>query len=59
MHGRSREQRYTKLANWSYIATCVEAAAPMPVFGCGDVLSYEDYNLYQHTSQVAGIMVAR
>jgi len=33
IHGRSREQRYTKLADWSYIKCCVEAAKPMPIFG--------------------------
>ncbi len=43
LHGRSREQRYTRLADWEYVSRCVEAAAPMPLCGNGDVLSYEDY----------------
>lgn len=33
LHGRSREQRYTKLADWRYIEQCVAAASPMPLFG--------------------------
>ncbi|XP_003461153.1 tRNA-dihydrouridine(47) synthase [NAD(P)(+)]-like isoform X2 [Cavia porcellus] len=58
LHGRSREQRYTKLADWQYIGQCVEAASPMPLFGNGDILSYEDANRAKQTG-VAGIMIAR
>ncbi|XP_064428674.1 tRNA-dihydrouridine(47) synthase [NAD(P)(+)]-like isoform X2 [Mirounga angustirostris] len=58
LHGRSREQRYTRLADWEYIAQCVAAASPMPLFGNGDVLSYEDANRAMQTG-VAGVMIAR
>ncbi|EHB15113.1 tRNA-dihydrouridine synthase 3-like protein [Heterocephalus glaber] len=58
LHGRSREQRYTKLADWQYIQQCVEVASPMPLFGNGDILSYEDANRAKQTG-VAGIMIAR
>ncbi|XP_028340006.1 tRNA-dihydrouridine(47) synthase [NAD(P)(+)]-like isoform X3 [Physeter macrocephalus] len=58
LHGRSREQRYTKLADWQYIEQCVTAASPMPLFGNGDILSYEDANRAMQTG-VAGIMIAR
>ena len=54
VHGRSREQRYTKLSDWDYISKCVQAADPMPVFGNGDILSYEDYEAHVATSGVAG-----
>ena len=41
-HGRSKEARYTKLADWSYIDRCAQIAAPLPFCGNGDILSYED-----------------
>lgn len=33
LHGRSKEQRYTKLADWDYIDTCAKLASPVPLFG--------------------------
>lgn len=41
VHGRSRKQRYTKLANWSYIAR-VAPLTNLPVIGNGDIMSYDD-----------------
>ncbi|XP_044514419.1 tRNA-dihydrouridine(47) synthase [NAD(P)(+)]-like [Gracilinanus agilis] len=58
LHGRSREQRYTKGADWQYIQHCAEVACPMPLFGNGDILSYEDANRALQTG-VSGIMIAR
>ncbi|XP_015682378.1 tRNA-dihydrouridine(47) synthase [NAD(P)(+)]-like [Protobothrops mucrosquamatus] len=58
LHGRSREQRYTKMADWEYIAECVKVASPMPLFGNGDIFSFEDANRAM-TSGVSGIMIAR
>ncbi|KAJ1671180.1 tRNA-dihydrouridine synthase 3, partial [Spiromyces aspiralis] len=43
LHGRSRQQRYTKLADWDYVSQCRELTSAMPLFGNGDVLSWEDY----------------
>lgn len=43
LHGRSREQRYTKNANWKYIEECAAKVKNIPVIGNGDILSYEDY----------------
>ncbi|XP_040846708.1 tRNA-dihydrouridine(47) synthase [NAD(P)(+)]-like isoform X2 [Ochotona curzoniae] len=58
LHGRSREQRFTKLADWGYIKQCAVAASPMPLFGNGDILSYEDANRAMETG-VAGVMIGR
>uniref|UniRef100_A0A3B4BDF9 tRNA-dihydrouridine(47) synthase [NAD(P)(+)] n=1 Tax=Periophthalmus magnuspinnatus TaxID=409849 RepID=A0A3B4BDF9_9GOBI len=58
LHGRSREQRYTKLADWDYISSCAELASPIPLFGNGDILSYEDAMKARETG-VSGIMIAR
>ncbi|KAM8840721.1 tRNA-dihydrouridine(47) synthase [NAD(P)(+)]-like isoform 2-T2 [Spinachia spinachia] len=58
LHGRSREQRYTKSADWDYINTCSKLASPVPLFGNGDVLSYEDAMKARETG-VSGIMIAR
>ncbi|NXY52780.1 DUS3L synthase, partial [Callaeas wilsoni] len=58
LHGRSREQRYTRSADWEYIAECARVASPMPLFGNGDILSYEDANRAMQMG-VSGIMIAR
>ncbi|XP_009078351.1 PREDICTED: tRNA-dihydrouridine(47) synthase [NAD(P)(+)]-like, partial [Acanthisitta chloris] len=58
LHGRSREQRYTRSADWDYIAECARIATPMPLFGNGDILSYEDANRAMEMG-VSGIMIAR
>lgn len=58
LHGRSREQRYTRLADWDYINSCSKLASPVPLFGNGDILSYEDAMKARETG-VSGIMIAR
>ncbi|KAI2801514.1 tRNA-dihydrouridine(47) synthase [NAD(P)(+)]-like protein, partial [Blomia tropicalis] len=66
LHGRSREQRYTKLADWHYINECVNElnnasidSKPIPLFGSGDVMSHEEYYERMESSGVNGIMIAR
>ncbi|XP_066159076.1 tRNA-dihydrouridine(47) synthase [NAD(P)(+)]-like isoform X2 [Euwallacea fornicatus] len=60
VHGRSREQRYTKSADWAYIRQVAINAAPVPVFGCGDVLSFDDYaRVRKESPEVAGVMIGR
>ncbi|KAJ2801782.1 tRNA-dihydrouridine(47) synthase [NAD(P)(+)]-like protein [Coemansia guatemalensis] len=60
LHGRSRQQRYTKYADWEYIARCRQATGQIPLFGGGDVLSWEDYWDHLETQkQCDGVMIGR
>ncbi|KAI5121594.1 hypothetical protein M0805_009465 [Coniferiporia weirii] len=68
LHGRTRQQRYTKLADWDYIRECVDAVrareaeedlAPIPIFGGGDCFSSQGYWESVERGGVDGVMVAR
>ncbi|KAJ7510635.1 zinc finger dihydrouridine synthase [Mycena galericulata] len=68
LHGRTRQQRYTKLADWEYIKECVDAVRAreadedlprVPIFGGGDCFSSQDYWSCVEQSGVDGVMVAR
>ncbi|XP_063231043.1 tRNA-dihydrouridine(47) synthase [NAD(P)(+)]-like [Bacillus rossius redtenbacheri] len=60
IHGRSREQRYTRTADWDYIERCAALAGPTPVFGNGDILSHEDHQrVLARCPSVQGVMVGR
>ncbi len=59
VHGRTRQQRYSKLADWLYTDTCAKACDPIPLFGCGDILTYHDYNEHMTNSSISGCMIAR
>ncbi|EKX36292.1 hypothetical protein GUITHDRAFT_158684 [Guillardia theta CCMP2712] len=52
IHGRSRQQRYSRLANWEYIEE-------RPVIGNGDVLSWEDYEQHLQGGKVQTCMIGR
>ena len=60
LHGRSREQRYTRSANWDYISECglVAKNCDMQFYGNGDILSFEDYQKAL-TCNVDGVMFGR
>ncbi len=55
MHGRSRLQRYSKLANWDYVLQAAQAQDSgmrrIPVVGNGDIFSWEDWNERQQYMQ--------
>jgi tRNA-dihydrouridine synthase 3 len=59
LHGRSRQQRYTKLADWGYIAHCAHASA-LPLIGNGDGFSYEDLDTaLKAETGISSLMLAR
>jgi tRNA-dihydrouridine synthase 3 len=47
VHGRSRLQRYQRLANWEYISSVATSQSDeypkIPLIGNGDIFSFEDY----------------
>ncbi|XP_011306439.1 tRNA-dihydrouridine(47) synthase [NAD(P)(+)]-like [Fopius arisanus] len=60
VHGRSREQRYTRSADWEYIERCAAAASPIPVFGNGDILGFDDYLRVRETCpSIQGVTIGR
>lgn len=60
VHGRSRDQRYTKMADWNYVNKCAKLANPIPVFSSGDIMSYEEYeNSKVEFPDITGAMVGR
>jgi tRNA-dihydrouridine synthase 3 len=52
LHGRSRLQRYHRLANWDYILEASKSQDPtlplVPIIGNGDILSFEDWKEHAH-----------
>ncbi|MBI3928118.1 MAG: tRNA-dihydrouridine synthase family protein [Armatimonadetes bacterium] len=58
VHGRSREQRYTRAADWEAIARLVEQI-DTPVIGNGDILTYYEARHRWLHSGVTALMVGR
>ncbi|XP_057436718.1 tRNA-dihydrouridine(47) synthase [NAD(P)(+)]-like isoform X2 [Lotus japonicus] len=61
IHSRSRQQRYSKLADWNYVYQCVRKAPnTLQVVGNGDVYSFEDWNNHRtECPELATCMIAR
>ncbi|KAG9443067.1 hypothetical protein H6P81_018921 [Aristolochia fimbriata] len=61
IHGRSRQQRYSKLADWDYIYDCVrKSPEDLQVLGNGDIFSYADWNNHlSNCSDLSSCMIAR
>ncbi|MFD0674787.1 tRNA dihydrouridine synthase DusB [Cohnella sp. GCM10027633] len=58
IHGRTREQLYTGVANWDIIRD-VKQAVSIPVIGNGDVFSPEDAQRMLNHTGVDGVMIGR
>jgi tRNA-dihydrouridine synthase len=54
LHGRTRQQRYSRQADWEYIGKCAELAPDLQLIGNGDVFSYNDWN--EHLSASGGAL---
>lgn len=58
IHGRSREQRYSRAADWDLIGR-VAAERGIPVVGNGDILTHFEAEDRRKRSGVASLMLAR
>jgi tRNA-dihydrouridine synthase 3 len=58
IHGRTREQRYSKAADWDLIGE-VAAERRVPVVGNGDILTHYEARSRQSRSGVASVMIGR
>jgi len=61
LHGRTREQRYSRLADWSYINRCSQVATDsgLTFIGNGDVYTFEDYNTNVSNPNISTCMIGR
>jgi len=60
IHGRTRMQRYTGLADWGYIKRCAESVSEgVPLIGNGDIFSYHDWREHVDHHGVDSVMIAR
>ncbi len=58
IHGRTRAQSYSGLANWEVIDACARQVT-IPVIGNGDIHSGADIALRKNSTAVSGIMIGR
>jgi tRNA-dihydrouridine synthase 3 len=63
LHGRTRQQRYSRDADWKYIERCASVAARdgggLPLVGNGDVFGWRDYERHMRSGNLATCMIGR
>ena len=58
VHGRTRQQFYTGIADWDFIAQ-VKSAVAIPVIANGDILTVDDAQAALRRSGADGVMIGR
>jgi tRNA-dihydrouridine synthase B len=58
IHGRTRSQGYSGLADWDVIGECAESVS-IPVIGNGDIMSGRDVEKRLRETKVRGLMIGR
>ncbi|MFI3174182.1 MAG: tRNA dihydrouridine synthase DusB [Bacillota bacterium] len=58
IHGRTREEYYSGVADWDYIKK-VKEAVTIPVIGSGDLFTPEDVERMLHETNCDAVMIAR
>lgn len=58
VHARTVAQKFNGTADWSWIARAVEVS-PVPIFGNGDVFTFQDAVRMVKETGCAGVMIAR
>lgn len=61
IHGRTRQQRYSKLADWDYVYKCARKAPDtLQVLGNGDIFSHLDWDKHKsNCPKLSSCMIAR
>lgn len=58
IHGRTKAQGYSGLADWEVIGQCAEAAK-VPIIGNGDISTGADVERHRRETKVSGVMIGR
>ena len=58
IHGRTREQRYSRSADWPLLAE-IAAECPVPVLGNGDILTPMEAHQRLDNTELSGAVIAR
>eukprot|EP01084_Bolivina_argentea_P169534 293884_1 len=60
VHGRSRQQRYRRPADWDYIKQCVDISnGRVPIIGNGDIYNWNEWYECMEKSKCESILIGR